>query len=75
MARLAERTLREELGKHFAGTADARVEAALRLGEQALDLFQATLPPGTTRQQARAMMQRNRHPGRRRARLADPSDA
>ena len=75
MTRLAERDLCEEVRKHFAGTAATRVAAALRLGEQALALFLATLPPGTTRREARAMMQRKRHPGRRRARLADPSRA
>ena len=75
MARLPRRDLSEELDKHFAGTAQGRVQTALRLGEQALDLFLATLPAGTTRQRARAMLQRNRHPGRQRSTVTDASDA
>ena len=75
MTRLSARDLSEELGKHFAGTPDTRVRAALRLGEQALDLFLATLPRGTTRRRARTIMQRNRHPGRRRSKVAGAPDA
>ena len=75
MARLARRDLSEEVRKHFAGTAQARVRTALRLGEQALDLFLGTLPPGTTRQRARVLLQRNRHPGRQPSRVARASDA
>lgn len=75
MARLAARGLSEEVGKHFAGTPSARVETALRLGEQALDLFLAASPRGMTRRRARAIMQRNRHPGRRRSAVAGVPEA
>lgn len=67
MAKLPPRDLRAELAEHGRGTPAQRVRDVLRIGEQALDLFLATLPEGTTRARARAMMQRNRHPGRRRS--------
>ncbi len=75
MAKLGARDLSAEIGKHFAGTPLQRLRAALRLGEEAVDLFLATLPAGTTRRQARAIMQRNRHRGRRRSKVANPSGA
>ena len=40
MAKLPRRDLRAELAKHFWGTPTARVRAALRLGDEALDLSQ-----------------------------------
>lgn len=65
MAKLPRRDLRAELAKHGWGTPTSRVDAALRLGEEALDLYLATLPARTRRAEARARMQRTAHPGRR----------
>lgn len=70
MATLGARDLPATIAKHFAGTPRQRVRSALRLGEEILDLFLATLPVGTTRRHARALMQRNRHPGRRPSKVA-----
>lgn len=67
MARLPPRDRCAEVAKHFHGTPANRVLAVLRLGEDALDLFLATLPAGTSRADARALMQRNRHRGRQRS--------
>ncbi|MBI4516813.1 MAG: hypothetical protein HY699_13460 [Deltaproteobacteria bacterium] len=67
MARLPRRDLTEDLAKHFRGTAEERVLLALRLGQEGLDLFLATLPPGTPRARAAAIAQRNTHRGRRRS--------
>jgi len=67
MAKLPPRDLRAEAAKHSAGTSARRALAALRLGEQALELFVATLPAGTDRAEARVRMQRNRHRGRQRS--------
>jgi hypothetical protein len=75
MARSARRDLQTEIEKHFRGTPAERVELALRLGRQALDAFRATLPPGTTRQQARAILQRNKNRGRRPCRVLREIDA
>lgn len=67
MTRVPLRDLRAEVAKHFRGTPQAGMAAALRLGEQALDLFLATLPAGTTRAEARARMRRTAQYGRRRS--------
>lgn len=65
MAGLPTRDLAAEAAKHFRGTPGERMEAAMRLGREALDLFLATQPPGTSRQVARLILQRNKHRGRR----------
>jgi hypothetical protein len=65
MARLPRRDLVAEVAKHFRGTAEERVLLALDLGQQALDVFVAALPPGTTRSQAAAIARRNKQRGRR----------
>jgi hypothetical protein len=70
MARLPARDLQAEIEKHFKGTPGERIETALRLGREQLALYRATLPPGTTAEQARAMMQRNKNRGRRRSAVA-----
>ncbi len=64
MAQLPPRDLEHELHKHFWGTPEERIRAALRLGEEMLALFLSTLPPGTTREEARRIAQRNRNRGR-----------
>jgi hypothetical protein len=65
MARLPRRDLAAEVAKHFRGTAEERVLRALDLGQQALDVFLAALPPGTARRRAAALAQRNKRHGRR----------
>jgi len=74
MGRLARRDLSEEVRKHFAGTAQARVRTALDLGRQALDLYLASLPRGTTRRRARTLLQRHRQIGRRRSAVVRACD-
>jgi hypothetical protein len=63
--KLAARDLASEIRKHFQGTPEERILQAMRLGQQALDIFQATLAPGTSRAAAREIMQRNKRHGRR----------
>jgi hypothetical protein len=65
MACLPRRDLAAEVAKHFRGTAEERVLLALDLGQQALDVFLAALPPGSTRLQAAAIARRNKRRGRR----------
>jgi len=65
MARLPPRDLQAEIEKHFHGTPAERIETALRLGREALALFLATMPAGTSQEQARFIMQRNKNRGRR----------
>ena len=50
---------------YLTGTPEERVLAVLRLGDEILELFLATLPAGTTRAAARRLMQLNSHRGRR----------
>jgi len=49
MAQFPPRDLRAEAAKHFRGTPDERIRMALRLGQEAIDLFAGTLPAGTPR--------------------------
>jgi hypothetical protein len=51
--------------KHFQGTAEERMLNALRLGREALAAFHATLPPGTTLNEAREILRQNKNRGRR----------
>ena len=48
-------------------TAEQRIAEALRMGEACLDVFLAALPPGTTREEARARAARMKGLGRRRS--------
>lgn len=60
VATIASRPLR-------GGTAEQRIAEALRMGEACLDVFLAALPPGTTRDEARARAARMKGLGRRRS--------
>jgi hypothetical protein len=66
------RTLETEAAKHFAGTPAERFHEALRLGRKALRLFLAAQPPGTSEIEAREILRRRKHAGRRRSRVLDP---
>lgn len=68
---LPPRDLQAEVARHFHGTPESRILLAWRLGREALDLFHATLPPGTSRAEARRIMQRNTRRGRRPSRAFD----
>ena len=65
--KLGARDLLNEAAKHFKGTPAKRVLEAERLGREALAIFLATQPPGTTFAEARAVLQRNTHRGRHRS--------
>lgn len=65
------RDLAAEAAKHFRGTAEERMLAALEAGEMALALFRATLPPGTPVEEARHRLQRATHAGRRPSKAND----
>ena len=67
MAQLPPRDLHAEVQRHFWGTPEQRILAALQLGEQMLDLFLATQLPGVSREQARRLLQRNHTRGRQRS--------
>ncbi|MBI1818243.1 MAG: hypothetical protein HYR72_24950 [Deltaproteobacteria bacterium] len=71
MTKLPARDLDAEVAKHFHGTPAERIQLALRLGQEALQLFMATLPPGTTIVEARDRLRRNKHRGRRPSRSMD----
>ncbi len=64
MSSSPQRDLKAEVAKHFKGTPESRVRDALRLGEEALDAFLQALPPGTSREQAREILSRNKNRGR-----------
>ena len=65
MALLPPRDLDQEVAKHFQGTPEERMRLALRLGQEALKLLHATLPPGTTLAEAREILRLNKQRGRR----------
>ncbi len=69
--RLPKRDLAVEVAKHFKGTPQERVADALRAGEEALQLFLATLPAGTPREAALDILRRNKHRGRRPSRVME----
>ena len=71
MATLPPRDLAEEVSKHFKGTPEERLLRALRLGRRDLDLFLSTQPPGTSRDEAREILRRNKHRGRRPSRVME----
>lgn len=59
------RDLDAEVAKFFKGTPDERVARALRLGRQGVDVFLASLPPGTPRSVAAEMLRARTRSGRR----------
>ncbi|MFN7986944.1 MAG: hypothetical protein U0529_05695 [Thermoanaerobaculia bacterium] len=60
------RDLSAEAARHSRGrTPEERIAEALRMGETCLDVFLAALPPGTTREEARARAGRLKGRGRR----------
>jgi hypothetical protein len=65
------RNLDQEVAKHFQGTAEERILLALRLGREALDVFHTTLPPGTTLDEAREILRRNKQRGRRSSKVME----
>ena len=61
------RDVATQAARHATGaTPQERVAAALRMGELCLDVFLASLPEGTTREEARRRAQRLKGFGRRR---------
>lgn len=68
---LRRRDLAAEVAKHLRGTPAQRCVEAERLGEEALRLFLATQPPGTSRAEALATLRRNKHRGRQRSRVME----
>jgi endonuclease V-like protein UPF0215 family len=71
MSEIPERDLAAEAAKHFQGTPEERVRLALELGRRALEIFLASQPPGTTVEEARRILRRNKHRGRRPSRVMD----
>jgi hypothetical protein len=71
MAKLARRDLAAEVTRHSGGTPKERIELALRLSREALELFRATLPAGTSAAAAQDILRRNKISGRRRCRLME----
>ncbi len=69
--RLPRRSIDDLVAKHFQGTPEQRVVQAWRLGREALEIFLATQPPGTTREEALRILRRNTHRGRRPSRAMD----
>ena len=71
MSTLPPRDLAEEASKHFRGTPEERLLLALRLGRQTLEFFMASLPPETSEDEAREILRRNKHRGRRPSRVME----
>jgi len=59
------RDLDAEVAKFFKGTPDERVARALRLGRRGVDVFLASLPPGTSRSVAAEMLRARARTARR----------
>jgi hypothetical protein len=70
MGVLPDRNLQSEAAKHFKGTPAERLESALRLGREALVLYLAAHPE-MTESEARKVLRRNKHAGRRPSRVMD----
>ena len=69
------RDLEAEVAKFFRGTPDERVARALRLGRRGVDVFLASLPPGTPRSVAAEMLSvRTRSTRRRLATVGAPRE-
>ena len=60
MLRFPPRDLQQDLAKHFHAPPGERMLLALRLGREALEVFHAPLPPGTTLDEAREILHRNK---------------
>ena len=71
MSQLVRRDLASEAAKHFQGTPGERISQAARLGEAALTLFLAMQPGDMSRAEAREILRRNKHRGRRPSRVMD----
>ena len=71
MSRFAPRDLASEAAKHFQGTPGERILQAARLGEEALALFLAMQPRAMSRAEAREILRRNKHRGRRPSRVME----
>jgi len=65
------RDLASEVVKFFRGTPESRLEKALRRDSLALDLFLASLPEGTSREEAARRARILTHAGRRPSRVMD----
>jgi hypothetical protein len=65
MGVLPPRSIETEAAKHFQGTAAETLEQALRLGREALCLFLASQPAGTSEAQAPEILRRRKQMGRR----------
>lgn len=61
------RDLDAEVAKFFKGTPDERVARALRLGRRGVDVFLASLPPGTPRSAASETLRARRRADRHRS--------
>lgn len=59
------RDLDAEMAKFFKGTPDERVARALRLGQRGVDVFLASLAPGTSRSVAAEMLNVRKRSARR----------
>ncbi len=70
---LPPRDVAFELSKHFRHTPEERFVLALRLGREALDLYMAARPAGTSLSEARDQLRRNKHRGRRSSALMEAS--
>ena len=71
MSVLPTRNIDSEAAKHFLGTPAERLEQALRLGRDAVRLFLATQPSGTSEVEAREILRRRKNAGRRPSRVLD----
>lgn len=75
MKEMGESTTRRDLAseteKFFHGTPESRLAEALRPDDLALDLFLATLPEGTSREEAARRARLLTHAGRRASRVME----
>ncbi len=71
MATLPVHDLEAEVAKHFQGTPEERILGALRLGQETVALFLASLPEGTKAAEARAILRRNKNRGRQQSLVMD----
>lgn len=67
----AGRTLEDDVARHFQGTPEERLRRARELGRRDLERFLATLPSGTSWDQARRMLARAKHRGRRSSKVME----
>ena len=69
------RDLDAEVAKFFKGTPDERVSRALRLGRRGIEVFLASLPPGTPRSVAAEMLRARTRSDRRSTAAGDSTRA